>query len=300
MQICKKIDVHAHAVLNDQYEYKLNIRITPEMLLDLYDRVDVDYGILLPIVSPEGMTLVMPNGNTCAIAKQHPDRFFWFCNIDPRMMPYNSAKTDYLPMLSFYKELGARGVGEMTSNLLADDPRMENLFAQCAEMDMPVTIHIAPSLGGYYGIVDELGLPRLTKLLKKYPKLKIFGHSQPFWAEIGDNVTEENRFDYPTGKVHEGALARIMRECENLYLDMSAMSAYTAMTRDPDYSYRFIEEFGDRMMFGIDWSSPTNRHLGKLNTFLDEGAQNGSISEKNYRAICRGNVIRLLNLPLES
>ncbi len=300
MEICKKIDVHAHAILHAEFEYTRSICVTPEDVLKVYDEIGIERGILQPILSPEAQYLVMPNGNTREIVRQYPDRFFWFCNIDPRMLSGNSPTTDFMPMLSFFKEeLGARGVGEMTSNLYADDPRMENLFRQCGEMDMPVTIHVAPRVGGYYGIVDELGFPRLTKMLKKYPKLKIFGHSQPFWAEISSDCTDENRFGYPKGKVTEGALARVMRECENLYLDLSAGSAYNAMTRDPDYAYRFIEEFGDRMMFGLDYCTPKNQHTYLMAKWLDESAARGDISEKNYRAICRGNVIRILNLGIE-
>ncbi len=299
MEICKKIDVHAHAILHVEYEYTKNVSVTPDILLKLYDEIGIQCGVLQPIVSPEAQTLVMPNGDIGYIASQHPDRFFWFCNVDPRGMPGNSPKTNFRPLLQHFKSLGALGVGEMTSNLYADDPRMENLWAQCAELHMPVTIHIAPRVGGYYGIVDEIGFPRLTKMLHKYPDLRIFGHSQPFWAEIGADCTPENRFGYPTGKVVEGNLARVMRECPNLYLDLSAGSACNALTRDPDYAYRFIEEFADRMMYGLDYCAPSNLHTYKMAKFLDDSYLSGCISEKNYRAICRGNVIRELNLPLE-
>ena len=77
--------------------------------------------------------------------------------------------------------------------------------------DMPMTIHFARGKGGEYGIVDDLGLPRLEKMLEKYPN-PILGHSQCFWNEIGDNVTEQNRGDYVTGKVTEGRVVELMRQ----------------------------------------------------------------------------------------
>ena len=295
MEICRKIDIHAHAIPFAQYEFIKGIEATEEDLFRLYDTIGVDHGVLQPIVSPEGMTCVLSNGAICDMAHRHPERFYWFCGLDARMLP-GTPETDFSEMLNFYKSNGAKGVGELTGNLYADDPRLDNLFYHCAECDMPVTIHIAPSLGGFYGIVDEIGLPRITKMLKKYPKLKILGHSQPFWAEISDDCTAENRFAYPQGSVREGNLARILRECPNLYMDMSAFSCYNAMTRDPDYSYRFIEEFGDRMMYAIDYCNPTNRHIYNMAEWLDDSYRKGCISEKNYRGICRENAIRILKL----
>jgi glyoxylase-like metal-dependent hydrolase (beta-lactamase superfamily II) len=129
----------------------------------------------------------MPNEMVKFIVDKYPDRFLWFCNVDPREGK-NRADSDLGYLLEFYKSIGALGVGEITANIYADDPRLDNLFSFCEELDMPVTIHIAPEERGYYGIIDELGLPRIEKMLKKHPKLKVFGHSQCFWSEIGEPV----------------------------------------------------------------------------------------------------------------
>ena len=295
MEKVKKIDVHAHACLFPQYAPLNSIRVSPEEVLATYDALGVEKGILLPIVSPESMAIVSSNGCICEITRRYPDRFAWFCNVDPRM-GHNMPNEDLSEYLMFYKSLGAKGVGEMTTNLYADDPYMDNLFAHCAACDMPVTIHIAPDVQGFYGIIDDVGLPRLEKMLKKHPNVKILGHSQPFWAEISADCNTSNRNDYPTGKVIPGRLVELMREYGNLYCDMSAGSCCNAMTRDPDHAYRFIEEFGDRMMFGIDQTRPNGTGLGNLSDFLDNAAETGCISEKHYRGICRENAIRILKL----
>lgn len=203
-------------------------------------------------------------------------------------------------MIAFYKSKGAIGMGEMECNMPMDDPMVENLLRQCADAELPVTIHIGPQVGGCYGLVDDLGLPKLEKMLKKYPHLHIIGHSQPFWAEIDAGVTQETRGGYPTGKVTEGRLAKILRECPNLWCDLSAQSCYRALTRDPDYAYGFIEEFADRLMYAIDYCNPTNVHTYAMAKWLDDSAAAGKISEENYRKICRENAIRLLKLPLEN
>ena len=230
---CAKIDVHAHAILHRDLEYRTSIDISPEELIALYDAVGVERGVLQPIVSPEWITSPMTNGDTCAIARRWPDRFFWFFNADPRTIS-NLPDTDFSDMIRFFLKLGAVGMGELTANLYADDPMVDNLFTQLEAFDLPVTIHVGPTKGGCYGLVDEVGLPRLEKMLKKHPGLKILGHSQPFWAEIDAGCSQETRGQYPTGKVREGRLAALMREYGNLYCDMSANSCYNALRRDPD------------------------------------------------------------------
>ncbi len=299
MKAIKKIDIHAHAnpfhqtsPLYGSGPYIASV----EDLFSAYDQLNIEKGVLMPLVSPEFHRDQTTNGICKYLADLYPDRFLWFCNVDPRSMG-NTPNADLSELLSFYKSIGAKGVGELTANLYADDPFVDNLFYHCAACDLPVTIHIGPQIGGCYGIVDDLGLPRIEKMLKKHPNLKLLGHSQPFWAELGTNVTEENRNRWPTGKVEEGRVAKLMREYPNLYCDLSAGSGCNAMTRDPEYTAKFVEEFSDRILYGCDICQPaTEKHLEKLDSFLDQMVEDGMISMENYYKIVRGNAIRLLKL----
>ena len=175
---------------------------------------------------------------------------------------------------------------------------MENLFYQCELCDMPVTIHLAPMNAqyGFYGIKDELGLPRLEKMLKKYPKLKFFAHSTLFWAEMSADITEETRLSYPTGKVIDGRVAQLLREYPNLYCDLSAGSGMNALMRDKDYATKFIEEFSDRIMYGCDICSTVNTHPFVFEQWLNLMCEEGRISRENYYKFVRGNAERLLKL----
>ena len=167
---------------------------------------------------------------------------------------------------------------------------------QAAQIDFPVTIHISPRPNYNYGIVDDIGLPRLEKMLKKHPDVKILGHSQPFWAEMSADLTEDMRNDYPKGKVTEGRLPKLMREYGNLYCDLSAGSGANALMRDPEYAARFMEEFADRILYACDFCTITNAHQFAFNDFLDQMVTDGMLSEENYRKIVRGNAERLLKL----
>ena len=264
----KKIDIHAHTTMWENIQIRPGISIaSPEQIKESYNELGIDKGFILPLISPEYRTTIQTNEEMEYLSNKYSDTFYWFCNIDPRMGE-NSPKTDFSKFIEYYKKRGAIGLGELTANLYIDDPLMDNLFYHCAQCDMPVTIHISGKAGNSYGIVDELGLPRLEKMLKKHPKLKIMGHSQCFWSEISDNVDEESRNGYPTGKVQNGRVTELMREYPNLYCDLSAGSGYTAMSRDPEFTYRFIEEFSDRLMFGTDICRPNQK--SSLSSWLDK------------------------------
>lgn len=299
MEPIKKIDMHAHAVAFPQWVPKLKITgyrfINAPELISFYDRLNIEKGVLLPIVSMEGNWHIMTNENCKLLADTYPDRFLWFCNVDPRAAEH-SPDADLLWIMEHYKALGAKGVGELTSNLYADDPMVDNLFAQAAQIDFPVTIHISPRPNYNYGIVDDIGLPRLEKMLKKHPDVKILGHSQPFWAEMSADLTEDMRNDYPKGKVTEGRLPKLMREYGNLFCDLSAGSGANALMRDPEYAARFMEEFADRILYACDFCTITNAHQFAFNDFLDQMVTDGMLSEENYRKIVRGNAERLLKL----
>lgn len=292
------IDIHLHTVRwkslprdesGDNYA-------SPEELIAKMDETGVDKGILLPGASPECATQRSTVEDILEICSKYPERFIPFCNIDPRAES-NSPNSNLSRQLLFYKERGCKGVGEITANLYFDDPLVMNLFKHCQACSMPVLFHIGPQLGGCYGLVDELHLPRLEKCLKEFPDLIFIGHSQPFWSEISGDVTTENRNTYPKGKVAPGgALPRLLKKYENLYADISAQSGYNALTRDVEFGYKFMEKFQDKLLFGTDICSPKNdfRHA----QFLRDAFKKGHISKETFEKISWQNANRVLNLGL--
>ena len=296
MEKVKKIDVHLHATMWNSEELYPTARLqTADEVRANFEKSGTERGFVLSLMSPESSARVQSNEEMAYLANTNPDILNWFCNVDPRMLS-NSPDANLSDMLMFYKSRGAVGVGEVTANLYADDPMLDNLFYHAAACDLPVTVHIAPNLGRRYGIADELGLPRLEKILKKHENLKLLGHSQCFWNEIGDNVTDENRNGYVQGKVNPGRVVSLMREYPNLYCDLSAGSGYTAISRDPDFSYRFIEEFSDRIMYASDTTRAD--YIPPQSVWLDEASERGDISYENYKKISRDNAIRIFKLNI--
>ena len=292
-----KIDIHAHALpfpgLTPYCPGCANFSSAEEVLA-VYDRLGVEKGVLLPLVSPDGIVAPMTAEATKLLADKYPDRFLWFANVDPRAAG-NHPDAHLGVLMAQYKKMGAKGIGEITAGLYLDDPRLENLFACAGELDLPVTIHISIAPDSY-GVADELGLPRLEKILKKFPKTKILGHSQVFWSEISADNNEEIRNTYPSGKVTDGRVAQLMRAYPNLYCDLSAGSGANAFMRDPEYAAKFIKEFADRILYGIDLVSAQSRFPGEFCAFFDKMLDDGMISPENYRKIFRDNAVKLLGL----
>ena len=53
-----------------------------------------------------------------------------------------------------------------------------------------------------------------------------------------------------------------------------------------------LEEFQDKLFFGVDYC--TIKNYRELSHFLDEGVENGRISQKAYNKICRENLLALV------
>jgi len=301
-----KIDIHVHTT---KYESRFMSRIpgspiqetfvTPENLFkDFYSKLNIDHALLLPLVSPEGQIANNSLPEIRSICLEDPGKFSWFTNIDPRAW-HNSTSNNFAYMLNYYKEQGAKGVGEMTANMPFDHPLVYALFKGCEETDMPFLFHMTLDNGGNYGLIDELGLPKLEKALKDFPKLKFIGHSQAFWAHMSGDIDALGTRGYPTGKVVPGGrIEQLMDRYENLYCDFSAGSGCNAITRDLDYGYAFIEKYQDRVYYGTDICSPSNINnpMLELASVLDRGVESGKLSQEAYEKICRKNAMKLLDL----
>jgi len=244
------VHVHTHRVRTTRRPNGTGY-LLPEELLAMMDSHGIDKAAVMCRMNPECAICYVTPEEALEMCALHPDRLIPFCNLDPRMFA-NKPTTDFRPALEYWKRAGCKGVGEYVPNLPFDDPFMLNVFHQVEEVGLPLTFHIGPTLGGCYGCYDELGLPRLGKVLKECPKLVMLGHSQPFWAEISADATEQTRGGYPKGKVTPGRVVQLMREYPNLHGDLSAGSGFNAISRDSEFGYQFLEEFQDRLLFATD------------------------------------------------
>ncbi len=269
---------------------------SPQTLIEMMDGAGIDMAVVQSVVSPEWRYTIVTPEEVLEICGMYPDRLIPFCNVDPRFLS-NSTKANFRPLLQAYKEMGCKGVGEYVPNLNFDDPLNMNFFGQVEESGLPLTFHIAPQLGGYYGCVDEVGLPRLETVLKSFPRLVFLGHSQPFWAEISTDVIQDGkRVSYPKGKVTPGRVVELMRKYPNLHGDLSAGSGFNAISRDPEFGYQFMEEFQDRLYWATDIANVPQK-LPIVDYFHKLQAEK-LISQAAYEKITWQNANRLLKLGI--
>ena len=288
-------DIHAHV-----YRHPVPFVVqfcSPEELLRVYDRNEIEKGCLLPIVSSE-IYLPQANEDILEIAAAHPDRFIPFCNLDPRALT-NSPDAPLDTVLQYYKERGCRGVGEIMPNLPTNDPRVQNLLACAEKVGLPVTWDGSDRVGGDFGLCDERGLPGFERILLLHPNLTVFAHGPIFWGEMIelDSALQRKpvfnrKGDYIwSGIPHHGPLKRdgvvqkLFRAYPNLLGELS--DAYGVLRLDEEYGPLFLTEFQDRLFFGTDICF-VGSELGMLKLLL-KWRNEGKISETVFRKIAKEN-----------
>jgi len=293
------IDIHVHCALprhpklcrpnGSRYP-------TPEELLHMMDEAGIDKAVVLCGVSPEVRTTVVPPEEVLSICKTHSDRLIPFFNADPRFLT-NDTHANFTHLIEAYMDMGCKGIGEFMPNLPFDHPLCMNFFQYVENAGLPLTFHLAPQQGSFYGLVDEVGLPRLERVLMSFPDLVFLGHSQPFWAEVGRNLIEKGqRIPYPKGQVEAGRLPELMRLYPNLMGDLSAGSGFGAISRDLEFGCSFMEEFQDRLFWGTDIANVPQEL--PIVDFFQKLKKEKLISETAYEKITWANANRLLGLGL--
>ena len=174
----------------------------------------------------------------------HPTRLVRFAAID--VTQPNSV--DYLRAAV---QSGAKGFGEIKSQVAAAGPEMQRLYALAAELNVPILIHFQevsqPGSPGTY----HTGLKQFDAMLKKFPKTTFIGHADAFWDNVSADYAEDT--SYPKGPIKPGGVTdRVLGEYPNLFADMSANSGNNFLMRDPEFAARFVERHQNKLMFGSD------------------------------------------------
>jgi predicted TIM-barrel fold metal-dependent hydrolase len=252
--------------------------------------------------------------------ERYPHRFQLWCAIDTRDIDAPDYPERVVRELERCYRLGARGVGELTDKgsglqdearppgkrLHLDDSRLDPLWRKCAELKLPVNLHVAdhPScwrpLGptqertpdfqhfNLYGkdvlSYEEL-LARRDRLLARHPQTTfILCHL----SNQGNDLA---------------SLARALDRFPNLYVDISARDY--ELGRQPRFARRFLESYSDRVLFGTDMGRETHmyRMWWRLLETPDEYMPGRiwwryyglELSPQALEKLYRGNALRILN-----
>ncbi len=265
-----------------------------EELIKLHDTLGIDRAVIVPLVNAE-VYVPQSLGEVIDFCNESNGRFIPFCSLDPRVIS-NTSDAPLGFLIDFYKRQGCKGMGEVLPNMAFSDPKMHNLFHHCEQARFPLLFDCSGARGRSYGLYDDPGLPGLRDALEKFPDLVFIGHGPGFWKELGTIRPGDENINYPTFPIEaEGAVVKLMREHKNLWVDLSAGSGYHAMTRDIEFSRKFMNEFSDRILFGTDIcfaEIPKELVIDLLKGFHADG----TLSDEKFEAITHKNAERLLGI----
>lgn len=286
------IDIHTHI---GRCGTKRTDNLDPADLVRKMDANGIDKSVVLPLHdSPSGWYLNSTTEDVLIGCQRFPERLIPFAQVDPRFGE-NSPETNFSPLLAEYKERGCLGVGEITANLYFDDPMVINLMRHCGKAGLPALFHAAHRIGNTYGLVDDLGLRRLEKLLQACPETIFIAHGPAWWSEISPDVTDATRGGYPKEPIiAPGRVSELLETYSNLYGDLSAGSGYNAIARTPDFGYKFLERFQDQLLFGTDILRYDIVNKPEILTHLAQALEEGKISKEAYIKIGHNNAAKLL------
>lgn len=303
----KYVDAHAHA-------YRKPIPFVTQFcsqkeILERYDRYGIEMGALLPVVNSD-IYLPQANEDILEMVENHPDRFFPFCNVDPRAL-INRSDAPLDTVLQYYKDLGCKGVGEIMPNMEFMDDRVQNLFRCAEKVGLPVTTDGTDRPNADFGLCDAPGLPGLEHTLQRFPNLKFIAHGPVFWAEIterrrpalckpvfGSDGLQHGSPGKRNFKITtEGVAIELLREFPNLYGELS--DAYWILRGNEEFAVKFFVEFQDRLFFGTDCCNSTTEANFNIKPWFDELHDSGALPDEVWKKICRNNAIDFFGLPLK-
>jgi predicted TIM-barrel fold metal-dependent hydrolase len=264
-----------------------------------------------------------------ALFRPYGKRFVVYCSLDTR----NIADPDYsqraVRELEQCYRNGARGVGELSDKgwgmtggassdpadfqktprnrrMHPDDPRLDAVWEKCAELKLPVSLHVAdhPSCWRPLGLHQER--------TPDFQTFSLYGKDVPSYQELLD-MRDRALAKHPHTlfvAVHFGnqgndfaTLGKELDRYPNLYVDAAAREY--ELGREPRTALRFLTKYKDRVLFGTDMGRDPEMYRAWWR-LLETGDEYipGRIWWRLYglelpapvlQAIYRDNAIRILN-----
>jgi predicted TIM-barrel fold metal-dependent hydrolase len=166
-------------------------------------------------------------------------------------------------------ELGDKGLGEFYSEPVQawgmhfDDPRMKPLYEKCAELHMPINIHVADPIWMYEKMDSTNdGLMNAQEWRVDMTKPGILGFDaliQTLENTLRNNPKTTFIACHFANLNHDMAkLAVLFDKYPNFYADISARYAESATI--PRYMKTFYEKYQDRLLYGTDMNYETSMY----------------------------------------
>src|SRR5215475_4918640 len=269
------IDFHTHARMN-------NIKVA-EDIRDWLKVMD-DVGVQTSIVYTDAIGDEFEK--LAALFRPYGKRFILYCAMDTR----NIGAPDYperavRELERCYRD-GARGVGELSDKgwgmasgmgalegqsqklppnqrLHPDDRRLDAFWEKCAELKLPVSLHVADHPSSW----QPLG-PHQERT-PDFQSFNLYGQDVPSYQELLDMRDRAVAKHPHTTFVacHLGnqgndlaSLAKELDRYPNLYVDISARDY--EIGREPRAAAKFLARYKDRVLFGTDMERDPDMYRG--------------------------------------
>ncbi len=234
----------------------------------------LDYGLLF---GEAELSIEQQNKHVSDIVKRHPDRFAWFCGIDPRRKEAAELFDKCV------HEWGAKGLKLYpTTGFLPADKEVYPLYESAVAWNIPVYFHMGPENPPYKN-EGNAHPSTLLRILVDFPDLKVIvAHlAFEFWRD----------------------LIALGKTCDNVWSDFCAWQPI-ATQNFGQFCYilrKFIDEFGlERIMFGTD--APLIEDVLDSKAFVtmikelpEKAPENHSFAEEEISALLELNARNLLD-----
>lgn len=248
------IDIHSH-----DYVTAENV----DALVKLMDKMNIHKTLILSKETGRAFDSIVEKYS------RYPTRFEVWCGFDytgygsPGWQKHAIAELErcYKKGARGVGELGDKGIGEMYSKpvpgkgLHIDDPEIKPLLEKCAELKMPVSIHIAEDQW-MYAKADSTndGLMNAAEWHVNMNEPGKLGHDElikSFQNAVRDNPKTTFIACHLLNSCSDlNALGSLLDKYPNLYADIAARFAEIAPV--PRYAAAFITKYQDRLLYGTD------------------------------------------------
>jgi predicted TIM-barrel fold metal-dependent hydrolase len=250
------IDMHSHNYAQSEKEI--------EQWVKTMDKLGIEKTVILSKQTGAGFDSVLTKYS------KYPEKFEIWCGID-----FTGYDTDPNWTENAIKELerchriGATGVGELGDKgeglvysiptpaygLHIDDPAMRPILDKCAELDMPVNIHVAEPIWMYEEMDSTNdGLMNAYTWRIDLSKKNILSHSE--LIQTLENALQRNpkttfiACHFANCSYDLDILGNLLDKYPNLWADNSARYAETAPI--PRYMKSFYNKYQNRLVYGTD------------------------------------------------
>jgi predicted TIM-barrel fold metal-dependent hydrolase len=250
------IDMHSHDYADSEAEI--------DAWVETMDRVGIERSVILTEETGEAFDSLVVKYSA------HPDRFELWCGID-----YTGYDTDpdwnehAVRELERCYEMGARGVGELGDKgrglfyskptraygMHMDDPALRPVWDKCAELDLPVNVHVAEPIWMYLPMDSTNdGLMNAWEWKVDMTREGILDHSELIGTlerAVRDNPrTTFIACHFANCSYDLDIIGDLLDKYPNLRADISARYAETAAI--PRRARAFYEKYQDRLVYGTD------------------------------------------------